>query len=184
MARPLRCYHCPRGQSPTFETQSPKKQFANFLQIIGRSLALSADIVYTIETRRLWSLRIAQYLFGVVTMPRTMKELAEEAIQVQNAGNIVAVAHSFAKVLEELKKDHGVYSTEELRSHFITRAWVDHMSNICGIAFQAAADISAAHMRCFELAFSADPIPNRSEADEVSDDDLSAAAEFYDNLSL
>ena len=60
-------------------------------------------------------------------MSRTIKELAQEALDVQNASNLSGVVLSFAKVIQELK-ELSVYD----RRHPIVLAWVDKINSLTG----------------------------------------------------
>lgn len=64
-------------------------------------------------------------------MSRTLSELAQEALDVQNACNIAGVARSFAKAVSDLTEHTS--GTDEWNRHPITRAWVSKMADMAGI---------------------------------------------------
>lgn len=66
---------------------------------------------------------------------RPWKELAQEALQVQNASNLSGVAKSFAEVVREVRtrlEAEGKGSNRELHSHPIIQVWVDKMASLTG----------------------------------------------------
>lgn len=59
-------------------------------------------------------------------MSRTLKELAREAIGVQDASNLSGVVHSFSRAITDLR-EHG-YDSATLNNHPITRLWVSKLA--------------------------------------------------------
>lgn len=59
----------------------------------------------------------------------TLKELAQEALAIQDACNLVAVAKGFAEAMKSLKNDHGL-DTDEIRQHPITTLWVSKLESL------------------------------------------------------
>lgn len=59
----------------------------------------------------------------------TLAELAREAMRVQDACNLLAVARRFAAVTKELDALLGL-GTDALRAHPIVRAWVDKLAHL------------------------------------------------------
>ena len=67
---------------------------------------------------------------------RTMKELAQVAMDIQNASNLSGVIHSFSKVITELRFHLGNelnFSTEMLNQHAIVRVFLDKMNSLARI---------------------------------------------------
>jgi hypothetical protein len=65
-------------------------------------------------------------------MARTLKELAQEAIAVQDACNPRAVARGLVRALDDLDALKNL-GTDALCAHAITRAWVDKLASLAGI---------------------------------------------------
>lgn len=59
---------------------------------------------------------------------KTLKELAQEALDVQNACNLCGVVQSFARAMIDLGPH--LAGTEDRNTHFITRAWVDKLVSL------------------------------------------------------
>ena len=61
---------------------------------------------------------------------KTIKQLAQDALDVQNASNLCGVAQSFAKAMIDL----GEYckGTKERNEHVITKAWVQKLAYLSG----------------------------------------------------
>jgi hypothetical protein len=64
-------------------------------------------------------------------MPKTLAELAREALLVQDACNIGGVSRSFAQAMADLHAH--VPGTNERNTHPITRVWIDKLSALAGI---------------------------------------------------
>lgn len=64
---------------------------------------------------------------------RTLKELAIEAIEMQNACNLCGLAQRFAKVMVELG-DH-TKGTTERNTHPIVTLWLDKFASLNGLQF-------------------------------------------------
>lgn len=62
---------------------------------------------------------------------RTLKELAQEALDIQTACNLCGLAQSFARMMKELGEH--VKGTDALNTHAITRLWVDKMAHLSGV---------------------------------------------------
>jgi len=62
---------------------------------------------------------------------RTLKELANEALQVQNASNLCGVAQSFAKAMIDLGEH--CKGTDDRNKHPIAILWLDKMNSLAGI---------------------------------------------------
>lgn len=66
---------------------------------------------------------------------RTIKELAKEALDVQDACNLSAVVHTFSKVvteLRELMRDVGTFSTDNFNRHPIIIMYSSKIASLCG----------------------------------------------------
>ena len=62
---------------------------------------------------------------------RTMAQLAEEAIQVQDACNLTAVVKGMDRAIMSLR-ELGITGTDEIRRHFVTRLWAAKVADLCG----------------------------------------------------
>jgi len=63
---------------------------------------------------------------------KTIKQLAKEALDAQNACNLCGVAQSFAKAMINLGA-HCPSGTTERNTHPITIVWLDKMNSLAGI---------------------------------------------------
>lgn len=77
---------------------------------------------------------------------KTLKELAQEALDVQDACNLCGVAQSFARAMRDLCEH--TKSTEERNTHPVTIMWLDKMNSLAGIQFDAHFTISKAYDFC------------------------------------
>lgn len=64
-------------------------------------------------------------------MSKTLKELAKESLDVQDACNLCGVAQAFARAMRDLG-DH-TKGTDERNRHPITRVWLDKLNQLSGI---------------------------------------------------
>ena len=62
----------------------------------------------------------------------TLRELAIEAMAVQDACNLSGVAQSFARVMRDLGEHTD--GTHERNTHPIARVWIDKMASLAGMA--------------------------------------------------
>lgn len=68
---------------------------------------------------------------GVIKM-KTLKELAQESLDVQNACNLTGVAHGMARAIGELRDVLGNW--DEANVHPIALLWVDKLAQLTGYA--------------------------------------------------
>lgn len=80
--------------------------------------------------------------------PRTLAQLAKEAVDVQDTVNLLGVSKSFAKAMLDL--NHYVSGSVELRTHFITCLWVSKLASLNGGFYDH--NFSAAYDWCLEKA--------------------------------
>lgn len=85
---------------------------------------------------------------GTAARQRTIGELAREAIAVQDACNLIAVARGFVRAIDGLR-DAGHTSTAELREHAIVRLWADKIAHLAGV--QYGANLSQAYDDAIEI---------------------------------
>lgn len=71
--------------------------------------------------------------------PRTLAELAAEALQIQNASNLTALTRGFARAQLQISRLHPQHSTAELNGHPIAVLWA---SKIADLVLSADADWS------------------------------------------
>lgn len=57
---------------------------------------------------------------------RTMAEIAQEAMEIQDASNIIAIANGLSNVTKELLHEHNL-SHDEIATHPITTLWVSKL---------------------------------------------------------
>jgi hypothetical protein len=89
-------------------------------------------------------------------MSKTIKALAQEALDVQNACNLCGVAQSFARAMRDLG-DH-TKGTDERNQHPITRVWLDKMNQLAGIQ-EYTTEMTKAYSVVHDLAQSVESIP-------------------------
>lgn len=64
---------------------------------------------------------------------RTMADLANEAIRVQDACNLSGVVHSFSRSISRLRvllREQGRESTEDVNTHPICQLWADKIASL------------------------------------------------------
>ena len=72
---------------------------------------------------------------------RTIRELAKEAIEVQNASNLSGCVHSFSKAMTELRENadmEGWASTEKINTHPVTIVWTGKITDLSGLTLDKA----------------------------------------------
>lgn len=69
-----------------------------------------------------------------MTNQKTMQQLAQEVLDVQNASNLCGVAQAFARAMSDLQRL--LASSSQVASHPITRLWIDKMESLAGMAQQ------------------------------------------------
>jgi hypothetical protein len=80
---------------------------------------------------------------------RTLKELAQEAIDVQDASNVVGVVASYATALQDLSKY--VKGSSEIAKHPINRLWASKIQSLAGMGIGDNDRFGFAHAACQEL---------------------------------
>lgn len=89
-----------------------------------------------------------------VTMP-TLKQLAQEAIRVQDACNLSGVAHGFSRAITALrfalKTEGQPCDTEAVNKHPICIMWVDKLSHLTGAQFAGAGYFAEAYDKVTKL---------------------------------
>jgi hypothetical protein len=80
-------------------------------------------------------------------MSRTIQELANEAIQVQDACNLTAVANGLARATKALK-EHGFYSP----AHPILQLWADKIASLTNTQSASFSQLSDVYLEVSELA--------------------------------
>lgn len=88
--------------------------------------------------------------------PRTLKALAQEAIDVQNACNPMGISKSYAAALLELSQrlrlDKLDASTDAMCCHPIARMWACKVHDIHGMGLSNTDRFSDAYIACKDLA--------------------------------
>lgn len=64
---------------------------------------------------------------------KTLKELARDALNVQNACNLSGVVISFAQVIRDLKDNLPNAGSDEINQHPIIKIWVDKLASLTGL---------------------------------------------------
>lgn len=80
---------------------------------------------------------------------RSLKDLAKEALEIQNACNTCGLVQRFAKVLIELGECTG--GTQERNSHPITILWLDKLNSLAGIQDLNNTAIGDAYQWAFKI---------------------------------
>ena len=65
-------------------------------------------------------------------MPRTIQELAQEALDVQNACNLSGVVHGFSRAITELRELSPDKGTTWINEHPICVLWADKIAHLTG----------------------------------------------------
>lgn len=66
---------------------------------------------------------------------RTMKDLAKEALAVQDSCNLSGVVHSFSRAMTELReilRERGVTNTDEINTHYIAILFSNKIASLTG----------------------------------------------------
>jgi hypothetical protein len=95
-------------------------------------------------------------------MSKTMQQLAQEAIDVQDACNLSGVAHGLSRAvtaLWDLSGQKGVHfgpvmSVQEINQHPIVKMWVSKLHDLARLGFSDAVEYAEAYEKCRELAAS------------------------------
>jgi len=77
---------------------------------------------------------------------RTIKQLAKEALDVQDACNLSGVVHSFSTVCTELRdimREEGKFSTDNFNRHPIVIMYSSKIASLCGS--ESAVEFSRAY---------------------------------------
>lgn len=82
-------------------------------------------------------------------MSKTLKELAQESLDCQDACNLCGLAQAFARAMRDLG-DH-TNGTDARNQHPITRVWLDKMNSLAGIQ-EYNADVTKAYSIVHDLA--------------------------------
>lgn len=88
-------------------------------------------------------------------MSKTLKQLAQEAISVQNACNLCGVAQSFAKAMIDLG-DH-TKGTDERNTHPVSILWADKIAALTGTQQMGLLEVMRAYEKCYAWASADDP---------------------------
>jgi hypothetical protein len=83
-------------------------------------------------------------------MAKTLKELATDALNVQDACNLSGVAHGFARAMGDLC-DHGL-DTNARNRHPISKLWADKIAHLTGTQTIGNDSVMAAYTEVRELA--------------------------------
>ena len=78
-----------------------------------------------------------------------LAQLAQQAIDVQNACNPIAIANGMVNAMQELRK-LGIVGSEELATHPVTRLWVAKLSSLSVFREDHVTEAIAYH-RCYEI---------------------------------
>ena len=80
-----------------------------------------------------------------------LAQLAQEALDVQNASNLCGIAQSFARAMVELNTISGGYGgTDWVNQHPITRLWISKFMSLAGYN-NSQDEYHAACVTCEEL---------------------------------
>lgn len=65
-------------------------------------------------------------------MSKTMKELAQEALDVQDACNLSGVVHGFSRAITNLRELLPRAGTDEINGHPLCALWADKIAHLSG----------------------------------------------------
>lgn len=82
---------------------------------------------------------------------RTIQDLANEVLLVQNACNLCGVAQSFARAMIDLG-EHCHTGTTERNTHPITILWLDKMTSLAGIQNLNSTEVDQAFTKVWDMA--------------------------------
>jgi hypothetical protein len=82
-------------------------------------------------------------------MARTLKDLAKEALAVQDACNLSGVVHGFARFMSDLC-EMGL-DTNARNRHPITLLWVDKVAQLSGYKQDYGVEVQTAYRECARL---------------------------------
>lgn len=82
-------------------------------------------------------------------MPRTMKELAQEALAVQDACNLSGVVQSFARAMRDLCDL--VPDTSPRNTHPVAVLWADKVAHLAGTQDLGNEQVSKAYREVYRL---------------------------------
>ena len=90
---------------------------------------------------------------------KTVKQLADDAIHVQDACNLIAVANSFANVTKEVRDrlaESGQESgTDAIRNHPIVQLWASKIIEMCGMGYPDMDKFSEVYFAVEHMAYHA-----------------------------
>jgi hypothetical protein len=113
--------------------------------------------------------------------PRSLYELAKEALSCQDASNLCGLAQTYARVMRDLMA-HG-QSTTLPAQHPISRLWLGKMAALAGIYYNMEDGHTAAYSECMNIKMEHEwKVREEELAVHVTDEELEAAGEFLDNL--
>lgn len=81
---------------------------------------------------------------------KTMAQLAEEAMQVQDACNLSGVVKGMDRAIANLR-ELGITGTDEIRNHFISVMWACKIADLCGMVCANVEPFNTAWNKCNEL---------------------------------
>jgi hypothetical protein len=86
-------------------------------------------------------------------MSRTIEQLAQEALNVQNACNLSGVVHSFSSVISDLWliANQNNQGTKWINEHPISILFADKIAQLVGNYLELPTMVSCAFRRCEEL---------------------------------
>jgi hypothetical protein len=83
-------------------------------------------------------------------MSKTLKQLAQDALNVQNACNLCGVAQAFAQVMIDLGEH--TKGTDERNTHPVAILWADKIAHLTGTQQMGLLDVMRAYDVCNDLA--------------------------------
>lgn len=85
---------------------------------------------------------------------RTLKELANEALMVQDACNLSGVVLSWSRAIMRLRTVLGEiqpFDTTTLNEHPINKLWADKVAHLTGTQFEPMSVVSQAYDKVYKL---------------------------------
>ncbi len=92
----------------------------------------------------------------MATDTRTLKQLAQEVLDVQNASNLSGVVHAWSRAItrlrEVLREESLPDDTQAINTHAINKAWADKVAHLTDTQYSTIASISPAYKTVHNLA--------------------------------
>lgn len=85
-------------------------------------------------------------------MTKSLKDLAAEALAVQDACNLSGVVHGFSRAISNLRETLPNAGTDEINHHPICLLWADKIASLTGTQDLGNSNTMRAYSECYNLA--------------------------------